>query len=50
MEQLKDMGFPELRAERGLWLTGNSSLEAAVNWLAEHSEDADIDEPLMVAP
>jgi len=50
MEQLKDMGFPELRAERGLWLTGNSNLEAAVTWLADHSEDADIDEPLMVAP
>mmetsp|Transcript_38381 Transcript_38381/g.96141 ORF Transcript_38381/g.96141 Transcript_38381/m.96141 type:complete len:396 (-) Transcript_38381:408-1595(-) len=50
MEQLKDMGFPEIRAERGLWLTGNNNLEAAVTWLADHSEDADIDEPLMVAP
>eukprot|EP00282_Hemiselmis_andersenii_P011305 CAMPEP_0114124242 /NCGR_PEP_ID=MMETSP0043_2-20121206/8677_1 /TAXON_ID=464988 /ORGANISM="Hemiselmis andersenii, Strain CCMP644" /LENGTH=382 /DNA_ID=CAMNT_0001217117 /DNA_START=162 /DNA_END=1310 /DNA_ORIENTATION=+ len=50
MDQLKDMGFPEVRAEKGLWLTGNSNLEAAVTWLADHSEDADIDEPLMVAP
>jgi len=35
---------------QGLWLTGNSSLEAAIGWLADHGEDADIDEPLMVAP
>eukprot|EP00281_Chroomonas_sp_CCMP1168_P012326 CAMPEP_0206280562 /NCGR_PEP_ID=MMETSP0047_2-20121206/38646_1 /ASSEMBLY_ACC=CAM_ASM_000192 /TAXON_ID=195065 /ORGANISM="Chroomonas mesostigmatica_cf, Strain CCMP1168" /LENGTH=396 /DNA_ID=CAMNT_0053710635 /DNA_START=45 /DNA_END=1235 /DNA_ORIENTATION=+ len=50
IEQLKDMGFPEVRAEKGLWLTGNSNLEAAITWLADHAEDADIDEPLMVAP
>jgi len=48
MAQLVEMGFPEVRAEKGLWLTGNESLENAVNWLAEHSEDADIDVPLEV--
>ena len=48
MAQLAEMGFPEVRAEKGLWLTGNESLENAINWLAEHSEDADIDVPLEV--
>lgn len=47
LDQLVDMGFPRNRGAKALWLAG-SSLEAAVNWLAEHAEDADIDEPLMV--
>jgi len=50
MTQLIDMGFPDVRAEKGLWLTGNESLENAINWLAEHSEDADIDIPLEIDP
>lgn len=49
MTQLKDMGFPDVRAEKALWLTGNEDLEGAINWLAEHGDDADIDEPLLVS-
>jgi hypothetical protein len=97
MAQLIQMGFPQVRAEKGLWLTGvcvcvcvcvfvgmsvcvcvyvctfshryvncfflkhthtnahthiltgNESLEKAVTWLADHSEDADVDVPLSVA-
>mmetsp|Transcript_14048 Transcript_14048/g.28061 ORF Transcript_14048/g.28061 Transcript_14048/m.28061 type:complete len:409 (+) Transcript_14048:34-1260(+) len=49
MTQLKDMGFPDVRAEKALWLTGNENLEAAITWLADHGEDADIDEQLMVS-
>merc|ERR1719343_1741467 len=43
---MNDMGFPELRAEKALYKTDNAGIEHAVNWLAEHGEDADIDLPL----
>ena len=31
-----------------LHFSGNSTLEGAINWVEEHAEDADIDEPLLV--
>jgi len=37
-----------VRATRALYNSGGESLEAAIGWLEEHGEDADIDEPLMV--
>lgn len=40
------MGFPEPRSIKALYNTGNNNAEAAMNWLFEHMEDADIDEPL----
>jgi len=45
--QVMEMGFSELRSEKALYKTDNVSLEHAVNWLAEHAEDADIDLPLL---
>ena len=39
------MGFPRARAYRALALSGTTTVEGAVNWLVEHSDDADIDEP-----
>mmetsp|Transcript_9192 Transcript_9192/g.30306 ORF Transcript_9192/g.30306 Transcript_9192/m.30306 type:complete len:441 (-) Transcript_9192:83-1405(-) len=48
MTQLQEMGFGENRCRRALHATGTDSLEQAVAWLAEHAEDADIDEPLLV--
>ncbi|BGP13867.1 hypothetical protein JCM10213_002505 [Rhodosporidiobolus nylandii] len=44
--QLTMMGFPEVRAKRGLLATGNGDAEAAMNWLLEHMEDPDIDDPI----
>jgi UBX domain-containing protein 1/4 len=41
-----DMGFPEHRAQRALVYAPQPGLEACINWLMEHQEDADIDEPL----
>ncbi len=46
--QLQDMGFSSNKALRALHFTGNANLEQAVNWLVEHGEDADIDDPLLI--
>nr|XP_027093314.1 UBX domain-containing protein 1-like isoform X3 [Coffea arabica] len=42
--ELEEMGFPEARATRALHYSGNSSVEAAINWIIDHENDADIDE------
>ncbi|KAK3066345.1 hypothetical protein LTS18_001800, partial [Coniosporium uncinatum] len=46
MEMLQAMGFPRVRCEKALHATGNSDAEAASNWLFQHMEDPDIDEPM----
>jgi ubiquitin carboxyl-terminal hydrolase 5/13 len=43
---LETMGFPRVRCEKALHATGNSDADAASNWLFEHMEDPDIDQPL----
>ena len=46
----EQMGFPRIRAQKGL-LNGNArTVEAAVEWLTEHQEDTDIDEPIPLQP
>ncbi len=46
VQVLQEMGFSTPRAHRGLFFTGNSSVEAAMEWIIGHSLDDDIDEPL----
>jgi ubiquitin carboxyl-terminal hydrolase 5/13 len=46
VSQLVAMGFPEVRANKAAIKTGNSGAEAAMNWLLEHMDDPDIDQPL----
>lgn len=46
LNQLLQMGFPQVRCEKALHATGNSDAEAAMNWLFAHMEDPDIDEPV----
>lgn len=48
LAQLVDMGFGRERAVRALHFSGNSTLEGAINWLEQHAEDADLDEPLLL--
>ena len=45
LNNLFEMGFTENRAKHALYATGNSGAETAMNWLFEHMEDAQIDEP-----
>jgi len=40
-----EMGFSLLRAQKGL-LNGGNQLDGAVEWLMQHQDDADIDEPI----
>lgn len=47
-QMVDEMGFPRVRAEKALILTGNKGLEDAVEWCFEHADDPDIDEPLQV--
>ncbi|KAG6516899.1 hypothetical protein ZIOFF_020274 [Zingiber officinale] len=44
LEELESMGFPTVRAIRALHFSGNSTTEAAIDWLLEHENDRDIDE------
>jgi len=47
LASLISFGFPEIRCKRALLAAGNgASAEVALNWLMEHMEDADIDDPL----
>lgn len=46
INQLVTMGFPLNRCEKALHATGNSDVQAAMEWLFSHMEDADIDAPL----
>ncbi|XP_049635832.1 UBX domain-containing protein 1 [Suncus etruscus] len=47
LESLIEMGFPRARAEKALALTGHQGIEAAMDWLMEHEDDPDVDEPLV---
>lgn len=49
LKQLEDMGFPTNRATRAIHMSGCTSVEGAVNWVVEHENDADLDDPVFVA-
>ncbi|KAM3920554.1 UBX domain-containing protein 1 isoform 1-T2 [Leptodactylus fuscus] len=45
LESLIEMGFSPNRAEKAVAATGNQGIESAMDWLMEHEDDPDIDEP-----
>ena len=49
LAQLIEMGFSENRATRAIYHSGGEAADAAVAWLAEHEDEPDLDEPLLVA-
>ena len=42
----ESMGFSLLRAQKGLIFSQGGTVESAVEWLMEHQDDVDIDEPI----
>lgn len=46
--ELQGMGFTKEVSEKALFLTQNSSLEAAMNWIEEHQGDSDFLEELRI--
>jgi thiol-disulfide isomerase/thioredoxin len=42
----EQMGFSLLRSQKGLLFSSGGTVESAVEWLMEHQDDADIDEPI----
>ena len=48
ISQLAEMGFSRNKGVRALHYSGNSTLEGAINWLDEHGDDKDIEEPLLL--
>ena len=49
LAELEGMGFNRNRAVRALYHTGTDNVEQAVNWIVEHENDADVDDPLLIA-
>ncbi|KAF9926454.1 hypothetical protein BGZ67_008096 [Mortierella alpina] len=47
LEQLQMMGFPLIRCQKALSATNNQGSEAAMDWLIQHMEDPDIDDPIV---
>ncbi|XP_040904075.1 UBX domain-containing protein 1 [Toxotes jaculatrix] len=45
LESLLEMGFDRNRAEKAVAYTGNQGIEQAMDWLMEHENDPDINEP-----
>ena len=43
----ESMGFSLIRAQKGLLYSTNQTVESAVEWLMEHQDDVDIDEPII---
>ncbi|XP_075044690.1 UBX domain-containing protein 1 [Mixophyes fleayi] len=47
LDSLIEMGFSQTRAEKAVAATGNQGIESAMDWLMEHEDDPDLDEPIV---
>jgi hypothetical protein len=48
INELVGMGFPQNRAEKAIFFTKRRGVQQALDWLLEHGDDADIDEPITI--
>ncbi|KAF9110895.1 hypothetical protein BGX27_005734 [Mortierella sp. AM989] len=46
LDQLQVLGFPLIRCQKALLATGNQSADEAMEWLFQHMEDSNIDDPI----
>jgi uncharacterized UBP type Zn finger protein len=47
-KELQSMGYSKNVSEKSLLMTGNASIEKALEWIEEHREDADFEEEMRV--
>ncbi|CAI1911808.1 hypothetical protein SEUBUCD646_0D02690 [Saccharomyces eubayanus] len=50
ISQLIEMGFTENSSARALFNTGNQDAETAMNWLFQHMDDPDLNDPFIAPP
>lgn len=48
LSELEAMGFSEVQANKALHGSGNSSIEAAIDWIMDHENDPEIDDMPLV--
>lgn len=48
VSSLMDMGFPEPRCQKAALATSNGGVEVAMDWIMQHMDDADIDDPVQL--
>ncbi|XP_078064377.1 UBX domain-containing protein 1 [Mustelus asterias] len=49
LETMMEMGFSRNRAEKALALSGHQGIEKAMDWLIEHEDDPNLDEPYVAS-
>ncbi|KAG6787387.1 hypothetical protein POTOM_009026 [Populus tomentosa] len=49
LKELEDMGFPRIQAAKALHCSGNTDIEAAVNWIVDHENEPSIDPMPLIA-
>ncbi|KAL9397732.1 hypothetical protein Peur_011985 [Populus x canadensis] len=49
LKELEDMGFPRIQAAKALHCSGNTDIEAAINWIVDHENEPSIDPMPLIA-
>ncbi|KAJ6941703.1 UBX domain-containing protein 1-like [Populus alba x Populus x berolinensis] len=49
LKELEGMGFPRIQAAKALHCSGNTDIEAAINWIVDHENEPSIDPMPLIA-